>query len=304
MRAKWCRGLLVAVSGMLALFAAGASLAQAHPYEHPQQYRNEKKTVGGERVPQIIWSTVKLNNPTLSYIECVNLVYGVGWNETEPGAETERAYGEVLQWTATGYLNKEYKEPSARCVVAAGVEAYAAVEPPIVKKYEVATVEGKEKRVLKEAKREPPTVPWNQEAIGEITPRGQEIFRLKTGLVKHGETKEETAKTCYPGTEVTERVHTAEEAETTEKVLKTAPQGCIRVDIIVPAFGLEVAFQGSLTAKTINGAHNGLSPSHGTFTVSESGKLESLLGEGTTESLLEFKDLGFNSEELMTVGLP
>jgi hypothetical protein len=285
--------VLLAAAGALALPVSDAGAAE---YQHPRLYRNETQTVSGERVPLLAWGTLDINSEALKAIKCVNLIYGDLWNATEAGAETEHAYGEVLEWTGTGFLNKESKEAGDRCQTAEGFEAWGAVEPPLYVTLRLADVkEGEgateEREVINQVRREPPSVPWRQEAIGELTPRGQEVMHLKTGIA---------SSTCYPGDEITERQKNATERET-ESRLRAAPPGCVRINIVIPQFGFEEEFQGSFRLKVINGAHNGLSASRMQVEGTEE-RLESVFGPATVSTEVPLHLLGFATEELLTVG--
>jgi hypothetical protein len=318
----------------------GAGFVWAEPgaqasVQHPVVTKGREVTPTGRQTASFAWGTIKLSNRTLPPIECVNLVFGMGVNETEPGgagnSEKVRGYGEVMEWTATGFTNTNGGELSARCK-SSSFNAWAAVEPELEKQYERVTIgEGTEKTerlAIRQVKREVPSVPWKQEAQGsEIG--GSNVFYLTTGIASERTEREnveaeealaniptERRTGCYPQpptTEVVREPGIVEQRETEPK-LRSDPRGCIRVDITAPEIGLETPFQGTLEPKIVNGAKNGLSPSKGEFeggcpsgcsgTSERSSErnerhLESIFGPGYTKSFLAIKELGFANEELM-----
>jgi len=311
------KSALVGVSVGLAFVVAPAASQAAIVNAHPKAFINgEAPSKPGVHEPFIAWGTIRLKNASLGTLECVNLFFGANWNETEPEGTTEKAYGEILEWTATGFTNKEGGALSSRCKVStAGAEAYAAVEPPLQKTKEVATVEGSEKIVIKEAKRDVPSVPWKGEGeTSEIARHERFLLRVgmpqvsnasgTTGGGRHGE--------CYPGEEVTEIPHTAT-SPTTEKIQIPAPSGCVRVNTIINdealALHLEVEFQGTQrTLDTNSSSGNCLSPSKGEIKEAEAGTLESAAGPGSTNSVegeqVPLKTCGFQNEEGLTLGAP
>jgi hypothetical protein len=300
-------GVTVAILAMLAF----TGLARAAAYEHPQFYSNAEKEPGGQHVPFFSWGTVRLENTELLAndtelaeseravsAECVNLMIGSTWNETEPGKTTERAYGEILEWTATGYA-KEGQEPGSRCRWSQGYETWMGVEPPLSVKYELGQVAkgggGTEERLVvstnaeKGAKRLPPTVPWKWEATGELGSHGRETYKLKMGI---------GSSSCFPGFEVTEQPN-----HTTEKVYKAAPAGCVRMDLIIPAIGFEEELQGTLTFTLAPGIHSGLTPTTAALEGAGSGSLESIIGKWSVTTPIKLKMIGFQDSELLTFGV-
>jgi hypothetical protein len=327
------RGLVVA------FVAAGAvgivvPAAQGSP-EHPLLYVGGEKHKGGTKEPIVGWGTIKLTNRTLGFIECVNLVYGDDVNETEPGSNpaTERAYGEILEWTGTSFSNSSGAELSGRCKTGNGLEAWAAVEPELEKTltHVMISTEGREteRLAIRQVRREIPSVPWRGEARG--TEISGTIFNwVRTGIALTERTEVEAQEAsvgipterrtgCYPQPPLTEIVH--EPGFTTQREselqVKRAPVGCIRVDIVAPELGIETPFQGTLEPEATNGAKNGLTPSKGEFKggfvggpteipserSSEKNEyyLQSAFGPGYTKTILAIKELGFLHEELLTI---
>jgi hypothetical protein len=104
-----------------------------HPIEHPRVFEGGECKTNGMKVPFYGWGEVMLQNAVLGNIECVNLVFGYGENETEPGGNSEKskAYGQIDQWSATGSLSPAGTEPLAKCKDQHGLEVWATPERPL-----------------------------------------------------------------------------------------------------------------------------------------------------------------------------
>jgi hypothetical protein len=315
---------------VLTAFAPALIAAAAIPFAAPQvveaSLAHPRLVVSGEqtrperKVPIVGWGTVRLTSRVLPAIDCVNLFYGDLYNATEPGgagnSEDVRAYGEVLQWTATGHMNAIGGELSARCRTSS-FNAWAAAEPGLEKQYERVTIgegtESTERLAIKQVKRELPSVPWNQEARGtEIG--GSNTFFLTTGIAgdrtERANVEAEEAQAgiptehrtgCYPQppfTEVVREPGVAEPRET-ELALRSDPKGCVRIDIISPEVGIEEPFQGTLEPKVLNGARNCLSPMKWELEGTEEGHhMESVSGPGYARTMIPIKECGFANLEL------
>jgi hypothetical protein len=119
-------------------FAAHAACANPtggteRAFEHPRLFESAECKTNGVKVPFIAWGRISLENTTLGNLECVNLFYGYDSNETEPGGNSEKskAYDEILQWNASGFLTSEMKEPLAKCKSTSGLETWATAERPL-----------------------------------------------------------------------------------------------------------------------------------------------------------------------------
>lgn len=296
MSGRLMRRSLIAAMGVCAALALAPVVAQAAEWTAPHLYRNTESVSPREHIPWLSWGTLKLENAALGTITCVNISFGAWWQETEPGHSSERTYGEVLEWTGTGFTSKEGTNSSDRCASEQGFFPWAAVEPPLKVVPELAEVKEagteRERVVIKSVGREPPSVPWKQEAIGELAARGREVFKLKTGI---------GSPNCYPGIEITEKPKNGTEKETEERV-KPAPPGCMRINIAAPEFGFEEEFQGTLSELITNGASNGLNPTTLTMQGVASGELESVAGMTPTTSEFPAHVEGYRNEELLTIG--
>jgi hypothetical protein len=104
-----------------------------NPVAHPRLFAGGECKTNGVKVPFFGWGRVQLQNAVLGNIECVNLLFGYGANETEPGGNSEKskAYGQIDQWSASGFLTSEFKEPLAKCKDQQGLELWATPERPL-----------------------------------------------------------------------------------------------------------------------------------------------------------------------------
>jgi hypothetical protein len=89
----------------------------------------------GVKVPFLGWGQIQLRNTVAGITECVNLLYGYDENATEPGgsgnSEKAKAYDEILQASATGFLTPSFTAPEARCHSNTGFEAWLTPERPV-----------------------------------------------------------------------------------------------------------------------------------------------------------------------------
>jgi hypothetical protein len=325
------RGLAVAfVTGVGIVLMAPA--AQASP-EHPQLFVGGEKKKGGSKVALFGWGAIKISSRATGESECGNLVFGSLQNETEPGASTERAYGEVLEWTATGHISTAGKELQAECVSSSGLITWAAVEPELEELLEDAKIGGVERIVIHKVRRFSPSVPWREEIQGAET-EGKEKFWIKTGIATTErsavEREEATAGIptesrtgCYHDpavTELTRKPGFVTEKET-ELAVRPSPPGCIRLDFVSPEIAFETPFQGTLEPELTNGSKNALTPSTLTFlggSINQSSEAEhesteerssernrrelvSAFGPYYYKSLIAQKLFGFLHEELLTI---
>jgi hypothetical protein len=257
-------------------------------------------------------------------------------NETEAAGAPERAFGEVLSLSASGYANTAGGEASARCKSSTWAQAWATAEPPPHLATAPATVNGAERRVAQgpfggiASHREPPSLPWRQEAFGEQGAESERRFFLRTGIAtteRSGVEGEEAAagvpterrSGCYrtpPFTEIVREPGFASTRET-ELALRQAPKGCISVTIVAPEAGVELPFQGTVEPLIVNGNTNGLNASRGelkggfvgsgTEVPSERSSerneryLTSVFGRAYTKSEIPLKAVGYRGVELLEI---
>jgi hypothetical protein len=334
--------LLLGALAILAL-APPAALASA---EHP------KLVVGGEEAkspsaPKVVidWGQIQLRNRALGSVECVNLTLAKNFDNTEPGGgegtEIIRAYGEVLGWSAASYTNASGLEPSTSCRFSLGLVAWLTAEPPPHVTTEVAdSIEGAptERLVVQgnfgstATHREPPSLPWLEESEGTENEAHVKTFFVKTGIAaaasERAEVEAEEAGAgvpterrtgCYrfpPFTEIVREPGFAATRET-EPLHRPAPQGCVKVTLVVPQVGFEMPFEGTLEPEVVNGTKSGLAPSSGSFKGGLIGPesevpserslerneraLSSLAGPAFIKSITPIKEIGYLHEELLTL---
>jgi hypothetical protein len=108
--------------------------------------------------------------------------------------------------------------------------------------------------------------PWHAELIDLIVEE-EETHSLQLGR---------PGTTCYPKEKVIVEGKEQEVPVTWEKV----PAGCVKLNVVVPQFPIELVYYGRLQPVLLNGAKNGLSPSRLDFGFAGEDELE--LGGGRT----------------------
>jgi hypothetical protein len=115
--------------------ACPASIAE--PVAHPRLFQGGTCETNGVKVPFLAWGQILLRaTGSFGDVECVNLFYGYDENATEPGgsgnSEKAKAYDEILQASATGFLTPSFTAPEAKCRLPnLGVEAWLTPERPV-----------------------------------------------------------------------------------------------------------------------------------------------------------------------------
>jgi hypothetical protein len=262
---------------------------------------DETKSPQSAKTPVLAWGQFLLRRSILSGEEaqCVSLAFGTAFNNTEPrgageGTESVRAYGEVLGWSAAGFVNEpsdNFKEAAgSMCVTRSGSTEWFTAEPPVHLSAVVAKgINGAptERLVIQgpfrgsATHREPPSLPWLEESEGtENTETRAKTFFVKIGIAAHPtertqvETEEAAAGVpterrtgCYPFPALTEIVREPGyvKGRETELQRRPSPPGCVKVTLVAPEEGLEVPYEGSLEPEEVNGVRNGLLPSSGVF---------------------------------------
>jgi hypothetical protein len=247
---------------------------------HPELYSNNVRMTASH-VGQTGWGPIKLVSETLgTEIECVNLGFGFSDNEGTPAF----GHGAILGWDAAGNATSAGASLNRTCKflksgVTGEAEAWATDEPA------VETV-----------RKAPLTVPWN--VVVECT----EAEATKKVLVRIGIPNGAAAPTAACKTETERGTEIAAEEEArTGCFATTVPEGCVKVNIIVPTLGLEQIFEGTQQPLAKNGITNGLHPSTWEFTGPAVGKLH-LKGVFTTTGTTSggVKEVGFGSLQLIT----
>jgi hypothetical protein len=154
------------------------------------------------------------------------------------------------------------------------------------------------------------STPWNLEMRCGIREEGTEYV----GIVTMGVPSTEFPKafTRCPGFEPTlareEEEVAAHKAQREQKegcyASIPAPSGCVRLTVVEPAAGLEVAYGGTVYLHAVNGTHNGLSASKWKLEGPTSNELQCELPAGCTALATvtgELKMLGYSSQQLIAI---
>ena len=295
---QWVRGMLGAMAAFTALaLALRPASAQARIEEgHPELYENGKKV--GERSAaalQVFFGQIDLESTELGSegIECVTLGFGSGWNEGSPS----RAVGQLLGWDAGGHVPEGAdsklsascrQETKGKPVSFITDEAFVTSEENGAKEVEPGL------RTL--------SIPWNVEFDCGVS--HEEFVGLAKIGVPSTEFPRPVSSAKCPESLETGQVEDeqAYEKEREEKkgcyVSNPAPEGCLRLTVVEPAAGLEVAFGGTLRAEVENGVNNGLFATRWVFSfegVGSSGALQCEFPSGCAATgifVRNFKDVG------------
>jgi hypothetical protein len=264
---------------------AGSTLAQiphaknSEQFEHPEMYSNNIR-LGTGHVGVIDWGPLKLVAATLGEEgECVGFGFGSTWNEGSPGV----GRGQVLSFGAAGDATAAGGETRRSC------------------KFKQGTTEGLEAWVttasaLSEGKQGPPlSVPWNT-ALSCV-----EIESTPRALLEVGTPNGAPATTgCVTEAEQV-AANAKEEEERRGCYATTVPEGCIKVNVVVPAAAQELVFEGTLRGIWRNGFTSGIKPSELAFQSETMGKLHLAGTFGTTATVSGgLKMPGLGTIQLMT----
>jgi hypothetical protein len=274
---------------------------------HPELYENGK--LGPEKATaqaQTGFGQLQFSSPQIGGIaECVVLGFGAGWNEGSP----RRAIGQIFGWGAGGHIpapTATSGELTSSCRAASETNTPGSfmTDEGFIRS------EANEKGEV-EPKRRRLSVPWNAEAVCGIREEVDSSI-IRVG-VPNGEFPRPT-KPCPPASTLEPEKVEAEEhlKEREEKkgcyATDPAPEGCLRLTVVVPAAGLEAAFGGTLWAHELNGAKNGLSASRWKLEGAEhSGALQCEFPAGcvsavdTAAATGELKDIGYKEIQLVTL---
>jgi hypothetical protein len=257
-------------------------LPQGEKIEHPEMYSNNIRMTTSH-VGVIGWGPFKLVAPALEEeVECVAQGFGTTWNEGSPGV----GQGQVLSFGAAGDATTGGTEARRSCKFKQGtnesLEAWVTDAPG-----------------LSEGQRGTPlSVPWNTQLI--CVARGEEFLgaSLEVGIPNgaatttgcHGEAEQAAA-------------NAKEEEERRGCYATTVPEGCIKVNVVVPAAAQELVFEGTLRPEWSNGFNSGIRPSAVQLSgAADEGTLR-LAGAFATSAAVTGKGLpiGFGSIQLLTV---
>jgi hypothetical protein len=234
-------------------------------------------------------------------IECVALSFGSVWNERAGGGWLP--IGQILVWSAAGHVPEAPNEElSASCRPQGKIGSFITDEADISSEINASNEVAPALRTQ--------STPWNLERRCGIREAGTEYV----GIVTIGVPSTEFPKAgeLCPGIEPTEAGEAMEIAEhKKEREEKKgcyasipAPPGCVRMTVVEPATGLEVAYGGSLYLHLQNGVKNGLSASRWKLEGATSNELQCEFPAGcnalaTLVGVL--KMVGYSSQQLLTV---
>jgi hypothetical protein len=260
-----------AVAAASAMAVPVASAAEVPPLV----YTNIHKMTTAH-VPIFANGYLELHSTVLGKVTCKNAFSGEAWNahENNEATKPERAYGEVLGWGTSPCTDPELLEPPIepyrgfiiREHVPLPLTIFASSEMPMEKTFRQGEVCTEETKTLSQCPnaserevhvmitsyhRRVSSLPWKLELI-----RGERELEpgilAKTGLAEYGESGSAEAQStrCYP------------KEGTNPASFQKVPPGCVVVDIIVPQIPYEFAYYGTEEIWAVNGAGNGLDPSH------------------------------------------
>jgi hypothetical protein len=224
-------------------------LETGHPEIFSNGIRNSSKSPAGLEAS----GALKLSVPALSAeIECINVGWGPAWNEGSPSL----AHAKVMGWFASGNGTTAGTALSRQCKfkqgTLEGAEAWITSEP--------ALAEGKRSGPL--------SLPWNADLgcyEGEATLHSLAIIGIPNGATPVIGCKKSEA----------EQQAAIEQEEQTRVgcYATTVPEGCVKVDVVVPSAAEELVLAGTVVAKWQNGFGNGLHPSNLAFIEDPSAQL-------------------------------
>jgi len=251
---------------------------------HPELFTNDEK-IGGEAQPMatILSGNLELRSASIpeGELECASIWLGSGWNAGTP----LRARGMVLAWEAGGHVPSAAHGELGRECRAGGGSSFMTSELPL------------EPVSAAETRRAARTLPWTFEAsCGQR--EGEVVSIVKIGIPA---TAGEPAASCR--SEATEDASAQSEVANGEGCYASdpAPQGCVGLTVIAPSLGLELEYGGTLRAKVINGAGNGLDQSQWVVQGAAGGELrcEAPAGCQAATVLGELKVQGFEAVQLI-----
>jgi hypothetical protein len=295
---------------LLALTPSGALAAL--PLEETFVFQANGSLLGTEAHTAVMFGELEYGSPEETEggigetVECATVGMGSVYNATESERiNGDNGYGALFNWFASGHNpNPEgvvpHLERSAHCRLARhgtnlGTErsAWATAEPRLAEsKIEAEVCINKSKKLsecanknqrqtellLTEVRRGAFTLPWELEEFEDKT---SATVRTRVG-VPNAEERAKGRKTCetFP-----------------------SPNGCIKLQILVPELAVDNAFEGSVNPRDANGVKNALSPS--TWFFEGRGHEPCLRLDTNTEKCLYTKGVlkifGFQNQELIIV---
>jgi hypothetical protein len=241
----------MAVTATASLIASVSAYATAEE-GHPEWYSNNVRLTTNH-VGFTTWGPMHFSSESLpEELECENLGFGYFNNEGTPAF----GRGQIDGWTAQGNETTGGTEVSRTC----RVHPIAGREPE----------EGwiTDEPAVETTRNVPLSVPWNVEVLcveSEGTKKALVRIGLPTGTAN-------PSPGCKAQSERAQEIE-AEETARTGCYATTVPEGCMKIDVAIPAYGTEQIFQGALNAVMNNGFTSGLHPSSWEFSGITEGKL-------------------------------
>ena len=298
------RGRMPWLAACFALVVLVLAPAVAHAEEPEPRWYSNRNELNATHTPVTAWGKLSLQSQAVGKITCINVMAASVWNEgTVPRGEFEGWGSDQCEAPELEKVYDEIFEP----YIGKKITVFATAELPTLnqereafacketEKEELQRIQKKldecpnssereSRSLISATRREETGFPWKFKVMNG-TRNGEPAVVAQIGIPP-------TGQTCYPKEQ-------GEEGEVPAK-WEAVPQGCMRLDVIIPQIPVELVFYGTLTPTLLNGVKNGLSPSRFHFTP-ESGDLVSAQGSAPeTEAEGELKFLASGGEQLVT----
>jgi len=302
------------VAAFFALAVLVLAPAVAHAEEPEPRWYSNRNELNATHTPITAWGKWTLVSGAAGKITCTNVMAASVWNEGGlPKGEFE-GWGSVQ--CEAPVLEKFYNEVFEP-YIGKKITVFATAELPTINQEREAwackeTEKEELSRIQKKLKECPNSSEREARPLITATRREETGFPWKFKVMngtRNGEPAQlaqigipPTGQTCYPKEKgiITNPETGAEEEGEVPAKWESVPQGCVRIDVIVPQIPVELEFYGTVTPTLLNGVKNGLSPSRLHFT-SESGDLVSAEGQAPeTESEGELHFLASGGVQLVT----
>jgi hypothetical protein len=245
----------------------------------PEFFNNNVQLTLGSTPGFVAWGPLKFSSEALgAEWECVNLGFGRVYNEGIPPV----GKGQIMAWSAQGDAS------------AGGVETRRSC------KFKKAGVEGEpeawvsDEPALEGARKTPLNVPWNLQLVC-VENEGVASALVRIGIPSGAPTTTGCRSEAQEAAAIAK-----EENERNGCYAIEVPEGCVRMDVVAPAIGLEASFEGTFDPKMRDGFANGLHPS--TWELNGGPGLLHLRGTFATTSAVSgaTKMVGLGSLQLIT----
>jgi hypothetical protein len=214
-------------------FTYGSGLAAGDP----EFFSNNVSLNAASKPGFVTWGALTFSSEALgTEWACVDLGYGDIYNEGVPPV----GRGQILSFAAQGDASSLGTEARRSCKfkktgVEGEPEAWVSAEP-----------------ALETTRKTPLSVPWNLQ-LSCVENEGAQSSLIRLGIPNGAP----ATSGCRSEAEETAAL-TMEEEERKGCYATSVPEGCVRMNLIAPAIGLEAVFEGTLTPKMRDGFANGL----------------------------------------------